>query len=332
LGAYAPRPGMDMPAAAIAISTSTLAGLLMMVVSIDFVQRYGIAIFFTVPFVIGAVGAFIVNYDTEASMARTGQVTLAAFVLAAILALVLGREGAVCIVLALPLLASVGLLGAALGRSLARSRRGGAAPALITLMALPVAILIEPAHTSGRLLHEVTTAVVIEAPPERVWPQVVSFDGLAEPDDVWFRLGIAYPLYARTTGAGVGAPRACVFSTGTFAERITRWEPGRRLTFAVLSSASPLRELTPYANVHPPHLDGYFRSPPKAIGNSSPTRSCTACTAASSSTSAAPRKAAAATCRPRALRRRLRACGSRGTRRCRRSSHRSSAPTTQPCH
>jgi hypothetical protein len=256
----ATRPGMDMPAAAIAISTSTLAGLLMMVVSIDFVQRYGIAIFFTVPFVIGAVGAFIVNYDTEASMARTGQVTLAAFVLAAILALVLGREGAVCIVLALPLLASVGLLGAALGRSLARSRRGGAAPALITLMALPVAILIEPAHTSGRLLHEVTTAVVIEAPPERVWPQVVSFDGLAEPDDVWFRLGIAYPLYARTTGAGVGAPRACVFSTGTFAERITRWEPGRRLTFAVLSWASPLRELTPYANVHPPHLDGYFRS------------------------------------------------------------------------
>jgi len=249
-----------IPAAAVAIATSTVAGLLMMVISIDLVQRYGIAIFFTVPFVIGAVGAFLVNYDAEVSTARTGQVTLAAFVLAAILALALGREGAICIVLALPLTASIGLLGAALGRSLARSRRGGAAPALITVMALPVAILIEPAHTSGRMLHEVTTAVVIDAPPDRVWPQVVSFDGLPEPDDRWFRLGIAYPLYARTAGEGVGAPRACVFSTGTFAERITRWEPGRRLTFDVLSSAPPLRELTPYANVHPPHLNGYFRS------------------------------------------------------------------------
>jgi hypothetical protein len=27
----------------------------------------------------------------------------------------------------------------------------------------------------------------------------------------------------------------------------------------VLVSAPPLRELTPYANVRPPHLDGYFR-------------------------------------------------------------------------
>jgi Polyketide cyclase / dehydrase and lipid transport len=249
-----------IPAAAIAIATSTVAGLLMMVISVDLVARYGIAIFFTVPFVIGAVGAFIVNYDAEASMLRTGQVTLAAFFLAATLALALRREGVICIVLAMPLVASVGLLGAALGRSLARTRRDGAASALITLVALPVAILIEPAHTSGRLLHEVTTVVVIDAPPDRVWPQVVSFDRLPEPDDPWFRLGIAYPLYARTAGEAVGAPRACVFSTGVFEERITTWQPARRLTFDVLSSAPPLRELTPYANVHPPHLDGYFRS------------------------------------------------------------------------
>ena len=181
---------------------------------------------------------------------------LAAIFLAAILVLAVAREGVICIVLALPLVVSVGLLGAALGRSLARTRRGGAAPALITLIALPVAILIEPAHTSGRLLHEVTTAVVIDAPPDRVWPHVVSFEGLPPPDDRWFTLGVAYPLYARTAGAGVGAPRACVLSTGTFAERITRWEPARRLTFDVLSSAPPLRELTPFANVHPPHLAG----------------------------------------------------------------------------
>jgi len=260
VGAEVGQRTTTIPSAAIAVATSTVVGLLMMVISVDLVQRYGFAIFFTVPFVIGAVGAFLVNYDADVSTARTGQVTLAAFVLAGILALALRFEGAICIVLAMPLVASVGLLGAALGRSLARVRRGGAAPALITLIALPVAVVIEPAHTTGRLVHEVTTAIVIDAPPERVWPQVVSFDSLPAPDDPWFRLGIAYPLSARTTGAGIGAPRACVFSTGVFAERITRWEPARRLTFEVLSSAPPLRELTPYADVHPPHQDGYFRS------------------------------------------------------------------------
>jgi hypothetical protein len=51
-----------------------------------------------------------------------------------------------------------------------------------------------------------------------------------------------------------------VFSTGAFVEPITRWEPGRRLSFDVTEQPRPLQEWSPYANVAPPHLDGYFRS------------------------------------------------------------------------
>jgi len=35
---------------------------------------------------------------------------------------------------------------------------------------------------------------------------------------------------------------------------------GRRLAFDVVRSPSPLRELSPYSNVSPPHLDGSLRS------------------------------------------------------------------------
>ena len=35
-------------------------------------------------------------------------------------------------------------------------------------------------------------------------------------------------------------------------------EPGRRLVFDVTRQPPPLREWSPYANVVPPHLDGYF--------------------------------------------------------------------------
>jgi hypothetical protein len=83
---------------------------------------------------------------------------------------------------------------------------------------------------------------------------------MPEPQDVVFRLGIAYPRYARIEGSGVGAVRHCVFSTGTFVEPITRWEPGRRLSFDVVQAPRPLRELTPFAGVGPPHLDGYMAS------------------------------------------------------------------------
>jgi hypothetical protein len=51
-----------------------------------------------------------------------------------------------------------------------------------------------------------------------------------------------------------------VFSTGAFVEPITRWEPGRRLSFDVVESPAPMRELSPYRDLSPPHLHGYLRS------------------------------------------------------------------------
>lgn len=232
----------------------------MMFVSVQLVRQYGVALFIGVPFVMGAVGSFIFNRGRNVTMSATGQVTIATFVLAGVVALVLAREGAICILFAMPLVVAVGLLGAALGRSIAKSRDEGYAPAVITLMVLPFAVMLEPAHATGRTLHEVRTSIVIDAPVARVWPHVVSFEPIAEPAELLFRLGIAYPEYARSDGSGVGAARYCVFSTGTFVERITVWEPGRRLTFDVTSSPPPLRELSPYRNVSPPHLDGYLRS------------------------------------------------------------------------
>jgi hypothetical protein len=61
-------------------------------------------------------------------------------------------------------------------------------------------------------------------------------------------------------GAGVGAVRYCNFSTGPLVEPITYWEPGTRLGFDVLRSPDPLRELSFYSNLSPPHLHGYLRS------------------------------------------------------------------------
>jgi hypothetical protein len=73
-------------------------------------------------------------------------------------------------------------------------------------------------------------------------------------------VGIAYPRRAHIDGAGVGAVRYCEFSTGAFVEPITVWDAGRRLSFDVTEEPPPMREWSPYANVVPPHLDGFFRA------------------------------------------------------------------------
>src|SRR3989441_11306797 len=50
------------------------------------------------------------------------------------------------------------------------------------------------------------------------------------------------------------------FTTGSFVEPITGWEENRRLGFDITAQAPPMREWSPYAEVNPPHLAGYFRA------------------------------------------------------------------------
>src|ERR1019366_8925973 len=100
---------------------------------------------------------------------------------------------------------------------------------------------------------QVCSVVEIDAAPDQVWKQVVSFPELAEPDDWVFRTGVAYPVRAEINGQGAGAERRCVFSTGAFVEPIDVWDEPHRLAFRVADQPEPMREWSPYT-IHPPHL------------------------------------------------------------------------------
>ena len=63
-----------------------------------------------------------------------------------------------------------------------------------------------------------------------------------------------------SVGEGVGALRLGEFSTGTARERVTEWEPARKLAFVVETDVPAMHELGPYAHVHAPHAIGYFRT------------------------------------------------------------------------
>jgi hypothetical protein len=172
-----------------------------------------------------------------------------------------GGDGALCILMALPLSLVSGLMGATLGRFIARgSRTRDLPPSIAVMLILPVWAATESSSITRPIVHEVQTSVDIAAPPDLVWPHVIAFAPITEPPDLLFRLGIAYPERADLVGEGVGAIRYCRFSTGPFVEPITVWEPGRRLSFDVTESPAPMRELSLYAGLHPPHLDGILRS------------------------------------------------------------------------
>jgi len=252
--------GKRTPSALRGIAAGVVLGIVMAVFGVLYKGQYGFSLFLGTPFAMGALTAFIFNRGYSATRKETIQVTFFMFAFVAGLLFLFAFEGALCIAMAIPLGLIVGLLGAAVGRAIAQSGGRAMPPAITAMLLLPLSIAFEPAKLTGHVLHEVQSSVVINAPPERVWTHVIAFEPIAEPADLVFRLGIAYPRYAHIEGDGLHAVRYCVFSTGPFVEPITAWEPGKRLEFDVRSSPDPLRELSFYKNVSPPHLHGYLRS------------------------------------------------------------------------
>jgi uncharacterized membrane protein YhaH (DUF805 family) len=239
--------------------SSVAIGLGMVGISIFSMQLYGAALFFATPFVMGVTTAFSYNFETPRSLVRSILLALLTITITGSVILLFAIEGVLCLVMAFPIAAVLATLGAVVGWAIAR--QSGSRPAHVGYSMLILPGLAGAEHETARpRMHEVTTAIEIDAPPERVWPNVIGFTELPPPPEAYFRLGIAYPMRARIEGEGAGAVRRCEFSTGPFVEPITAWEPPRHLAFDVSAQPPSMSELSPWKNVKAAHLEGYMVS------------------------------------------------------------------------
>ena len=250
--------GERLPSALLSMAAGAAFGLALLWLGVVMLESYGLAVFMGTPFLIGLFTAYLLRRRYPASVRETLEVVSMTVALVAGSAFLIGFEGAVCLLMIAPLGLVIALMGGIVGRLLAATGEDLARGAALVAILFPGGASLETGPLPATL-REVTSSVVIAAPAERVWDHVVSFSRIPEPSSLLFRLGLAYPTHAEIRGAGVGAVRYCHFSTGTFVEPITIWEPGRRLAFDVIGSPRPLEELTPW-DVAPPHLEGYLVS------------------------------------------------------------------------
>jgi hypothetical protein len=240
--------------------------LAMLFVSVQILAEYGTSLFIGTPLVVGLVAGFLTNREGRASLGQTLSTASLAIMLSGGVMLLFGAEGIICLTMAFVPAIVMACAGAVIGRAIATSSFAGSgaagpppAAAAALILALPLTAGFEAIPREAPL-REVVSSVEVDAPPSEVWEHVIRFADLDDPEHWLFQTGVAYPLRARLDGEGVGAVRHCEFSTGAFVEPITRWEPGRILSFDVESQPPPMQEWSPYADIHPPHLDGYFRS------------------------------------------------------------------------
>ena len=239
-----------------------LLGAVLAALSTTVLGVYGWSLFLFTPFVLGFVSAQIHVRAQTRTLASCVAVAMTANGLAVAVLMAVALEGAICIVMALPLAMPVAAFGAYVAFLGQRDPWGQAPQRPVAALVLAVPLLMGAEAVADRPppAHRVTTAVVIDAPPEVVWRHVIAFPPLPRPTSLPFRAGIAYPTSATLTGRGVGAIRRCRFTTGDFVEPITVWDPPRRLAFSVRSQPAPMRELSPWGTVHAPHLDAFLRS------------------------------------------------------------------------
>ena len=254
-------PDSTLGSAVAGVVTTVALSVVGTLVATELLHGYGWGLFIGLPFCLGLTTTLIYGYHARRSLGECVAVSLLALAISGTGLLFLAMEGLGCLVMAAPLAVPLVILGAVVGCSLQPMRSRQTDLAIVTIL------LFTPGYMTAEHLKEaqpptlqVVSSVEIDAPPEKVWKQVIGFTPLPPPQEFLFRAGIAYPMHATITGHGPGAVRRCLFSTGPFVEPIKIWDEPRLLKFDVTENPAPMQEWTIYSAIHPTHLHGFLVS------------------------------------------------------------------------
>ena len=256
-------PHTKIGSAALSIVVTTVLGFGFVLMGTLVIGAYGWGLFVALPFCLGMFSVLLYSFHEPRQWFACMSVALLPVALVGAALLLVAVEGVICLLMAAPFAVVLAALGGALGYAIqARHWRPKQAAAMFSILILliPASFGVERAAALRPPMYKVRTAIEVNAPPEKVWSQVVAFAEIPPPKELLFRAGIAYPIRAEISGHGVGAVRRCIFSTGPFVEPIEVWDEPHLLKFGVTANPPSLNELTPYGHIDAPHLHGYFVS------------------------------------------------------------------------
>lgn len=146
------------------------------------------------------------------------------------------REGVVCILLLSPLWLASGLVGAFAIHRLRLVIKGATSRAAAFAVLPLLAFQFEPLIPVPETVAAVSRSIVVDAPPQVVWPLLRGVPDVQPGEGRWNLsqdvFGVPRPTGARLVGEGVGALRLARWDHGVaFDEVITEWTPERRIAW-----------------------------------------------------------------------------------------------------
>lgn len=225
--------------------------------SIKVFESYGLMLFIGTPFFLGLMTSMLYSFKDDKSLGQVIGIAFGGAFFMCLYMFLFAIDGAICIILLMPLAFAASAFGSIFGFYLQRRLRGDKSKnitMLLVLIVAPTLLAFEAKVNPTPPLRKIVTSVEVNADIYKVWDLVVEFPTIEAPDELMFRLGISYPIDARIEGEGVGSIRYCNFSTGSFVEPITNWTKPTLLQFDVKESPMPMKETSIYANLQTPHL------------------------------------------------------------------------------
>jgi hypothetical protein len=244
----------------IALILPVIGGWLLTLFAVFVLRDYGLGVFILIPFYLGLSSTLLYGYRQNLPFWRFMGITSLSMLVYCAGLLFFAIEGIICMVMVAPLALPICWIGSGCGNAILKKHTRSPLPVITGLsLLIPCIMGFEHAYESQPPVYTVTTSVIINQPAEKVWEEVIHFSHIAAPTEFLFKAGIAYPTHAEIKGTGKGAIRYCHFSTGSFVEPVTHWQPPELLEFSVVETPEPLKEISPY-DIAPAHLHGYFVS------------------------------------------------------------------------
>lgn len=222
--------------------------------------NYGIATFITTPFLAGVMSTVVRNYRQQCSFKESLASGLAVLGISYAILFVTAFEGAICLLMSAPIAVVLQILGSTVAFYTLKRIRKPKVRVWVILLLLPLHGAFEPYLASGQKELVSSTTASIEAPPKRVWQQLVGYNQFAEPASALMKAGISYPVATQWIPATTdNAPYLqCEYSNGSIALLIDSLVPEQLLQFRVEETPATMKEMSFYDDVHAPHLHGNF--------------------------------------------------------------------------
>jgi hypothetical protein len=206
-------------------------------------QGMGALLFFLVPGVGGFAAGFLGRGAKPAGIAA-----LIALVGCLFLLIALRKEGLLCALMALVLIAVPIAVGAALGVSVrVLIKPGRAQNTTIGMFILVVPSLLfvvkqleKPLLERARI-ETVANSICVPDAADHTWVDIQSIDSIHASKPWLMHVGLPVPERCTLQGSGVGAHRTCYFDKGYIEETVTEWDPPRVLGLIINRTHMPGR-------------------------------------------------------------------------------------------